>query len=148
MSRIQANKDYILETAKQLEAGTPLTEEQMSFWASVLRRIGEGEPADRVLNLKRRKGEQATTNTKRQKISLVLHLIASHYQPLHDPRLPPPRKYTLEEAIEKVMPEVKRIMGDNNKYEMEMIKSWWYDRDKAHMRSPLRNQLDPDNPYR
>jgi hypothetical protein len=54
MSRIKANKEYILATVEQLENGIQLTSEQMKFWAHMLRRIVEGESADVVLNLKHR----------------------------------------------------------------------------------------------
>ena len=87
MSRIKANKEYILATVEQLENGIQLTSEQMKFWAHMLRRIVEGESADVVLNLKRRAGEKQTDEDKRQRISLVLHLVSSHYRPFIDPRL-------------------------------------------------------------
>jgi hypothetical protein len=148
MSRIQATKDYLLHTADQLEKGTPFTTEQMQFWANIFRRIGEGESPDMVLNLKRKKGEKSTDDLKRQKISLVLHLIASYYRPHNDPRLPPEPKFSLEEAIEKVLPSVQKIMGDKKNYDFELVRSWWYDVDKKHMNSAIRTAIEPDTPFR
>jgi hypothetical protein len=150
MSRIKANKEYILATVEQLENGVQLTPEQMKFWARMLRRIVEGEPADVVLNLKRRAGEKQTDEDKRKRISLVLHLVASHYKPLIDPRLPIeecPPKLTLEDSIIKVLPDVPKIIGDGHKYEFEQVRDWWYDKDKKHMQSPVRQRFDPDTPY-
>ena len=68
MSRIKANKEYILATVEQLENGIQLTPEQMKFWARMLRRIVEGESADAVLNLKRRVGERQIDEDKRKRI--------------------------------------------------------------------------------
>jgi hypothetical protein len=50
-------------------------------------------------------------------------------------------------AIYKVLEEVPEIMGDGDNYDYEQIRSWWYDRDKLHMQSPIRSVNDPDNPY-
>jgi len=149
MSRIQATKEYILATAEQLENGVQLTPEQMEFWGLMLRRIAEGESADVVLNLKRRRGEKHIDD-KRKRVSFVLHLVASHYKPFIDPRLPPeelPPKLTLEESINKVLPDAQRIMGDGHNYSFEQVRDWWYDKDKKHMKSPLRSRFDADNPY-
>jgi len=149
MSRIQANKEYILATAEQLEKGVQLTPEQMKFWAHTLRRIAEGESADVVLNLKRKRGEKQIDD-KRKRISLVLHLVASHYKPFIDPRLPSeelPPKLTLDESIIKVLSEVPRIMGDGHSYGFEQVRDWWYDKDKKHMQSPMRSRFDADDPY-
>ena len=150
MSRIKANKEYILATVEQLENGIQLTPEQMKFWAHMLRRIVEGESADVVLNLKRRAGEKQTDEDKRQRISLVLHLVSSHYRPFIDPRLTieeHPPKLTLDESIIKVLPDVPRIMGDGHNYGFEQVRDWWYDKDKKHMQSPMRSHFDADNPY-
>ena len=150
MSRIKANKEYILATVEQLENGIQLTSEQMKFWAHILRRIVEGESADVVLNLKRRVGERQIDEDKRKRISFVLHLVASHYKPLIDPRRPIeecPPKLTLEESIIKVLPDVPKIMGDGHKYEFEQVRDWWYDKDKNHMQSPVRQRFDPDTPF-
>ena len=151
MSRIKANKEYILATVEQLENGIQLTPEQMKFWARMLRRIAEGEePAEVVLNLKRKVGERQIDEGKRKKISFVLHLVASHYKPLIDPRRPKeecPPTLTLEESIIKVLPDVPKIMGDGHKYEFEQVRDWWYDKDKNHMQSPVRQRFDPDTPY-
>ena len=116
----------------------------------MLRRIVEGESADVVLNLKRRAGEKQTDEDKRQRISLVLHLVSSHYRPFIDPRLTieeHPPKLTLDESIIKVLPDVPRIMGDGHNYGFEQVRDWWYDKDKKHMQSPMRSHFDADNPY-
>ena len=149
MSRIQANMEYILATAEQLEKAVQLTPEQMKFWAQTLRRIAEGEPADVVLNLKRKRGEKQIDD-KRKRISLVLHLVASHYKPFIDPHLPLEElspKLTLEESINKVLSEVPRIMGGGHSYGFEQVRDWWYDKDKKHMQSPMRSRFDADGPY-
>ncbi len=150
MSRIYANKQYLLATAEQLERGIQFSPEQMEFWGTILRRIAEGESSEVVLNLKRRAGEKKVDEDKRRRISFVLHLVASYYNPFIDPRLSPeeqPQKLTLEESIFKVLPEVPKIMGDGHKYEYDQIRDWWYDNDKKHMQSPLRNRFDADNPF-
>jgi hypothetical protein len=150
MSRITAQKNYLLLTAEQLEKGVPLTSEQMIFWGQQLRRIAEGESADSVLQIKRKKGEKQSDEKKRQKISQVLHLVASLHKPFLDPRIQATerqKKLSLEKAIEKVLPKVGQIMGDSHNYDLDQVKSWWYDKDKKHMQSPMRNELDPDNPY-
>jgi hypothetical protein len=150
MSRIKANKEYILATVEQLEKGIQLSPEQMEFWALILRRIVEGESAEVVLNLKRKVGERQIDEDKRKRIGFVLHLVASHYKPLIDPRQrieERPPKLTLEESILKVLPEVQKIMGDGHKYEFEQVRDWWYDKDKKHMQSPVRSRFDADNPY-
>jgi hypothetical protein len=150
MSRIQANREYILATAEQLERGDQLTLEQMEFWAFLLRRIAEGESPEAVLNLKRKAGEKMADEDKRKRISLVLHLVASYYRPFIDPRLTKeeqPPKLTLDDSINKVLPEVSKIMGDGHKYDFEQIRDWWYDKDKNHMQSPLRMRYDADNPF-
>lgn len=54
---------------------------------------------------------------------------------------------SLTGAIYKVLEEVPEIMGDGDNYDYEQIRSWWYDRDKLHMQSPIRSVNDPDNPY-
>ena len=148
MSRIYANKQYLLATAEQLEKGIQFTPEQMEFWATILKRIAEGESAEVVLNLKRKAGEKKVDEDKRKRISFVLHLVASHYNPIVDRRLSPekqPQKLTLEESIFKVLPVVATIMGNEHKYEFEQIRDWWYDKDKKHMQSRLRNRFDADN---
>ena len=150
MSRIQANREYILATAEQLERGDQLTLEQMEFWAFLLRRIAEGESPEAVLNLKRKAGEKMADEDKRKRISLVLHLVASYYRPFIDPRLTKeeqPPKLTLDDSINKVLPEVSKIMGDGHKYDFEQIRDWWYDKDKNHKQSPLRMRYDADNPF-
>jgi hypothetical protein len=150
MSRIFSNKKYLLATAEQLEQGIQFSPKQMEFWSIILRRIAEGEPAEVVLNLKRKKGERLVDDEKRKKISLVLHLIASRYKPFLDPRLSideQSRMMTLEEAIFQVLPEVPKIMGDGFKYEFDQIRDWWYDKDKTHMQSPLRDRFSPDDPF-
>jgi hypothetical protein len=150
MSRIQANREYILATAEQLERGDQLTLEQMEFWAFLLRRIAEGESPEAVLNLKRKAGEKMADEDKRKRISFVLHLVASYYRPFIDPRLAieeQPPKLTLDDSINKVLPEVPKIMGDGHKYDFEQIRDWWYDKDKNHMQSPLRMRYDADNPF-
>ena len=139
MGRIKANLRYIEQTAEQLEKGVQFTPEQMQFWGRVLRRIAEGVAPDVALNIKRRRGEKEENDVRREKISRVLHLIASLYMPFADPRLPPPKKHTLEESINMILPEVSKIMGDNHQYDFEVVRNWWYDSDKTHMRSPLRN---------
>ena len=103
-----------------------------------------------ALDLKARKGEKKSLESKRKKISLVLHLIASYHQPWIDPRVPAdkqPKPLSLTGAIYKVLEEVPEIMGDGDNYDYEQIRSWWYDRDKLHMQSPIRSVNDPDNPY-
>ena len=150
MSRIFANRQYLLATAEQLEKGIQFTPQQMEFWATILKRIAEGESAEVVLNLKRRAGEKKADEDKRKRISFVLHLVASYYNPVIDHRLlqgKQPQKLTLEESIFKVLPLVATIMGDEHKYEYEQIRDWWYDKDKKHMQSPLRNRFDADNPF-
>jgi hypothetical protein len=150
MSRLKSIRAYILETAKQLERGVPLTPEQMKFWAHKLRLIGEGMTPEDALDLRRRRGEKVQDEPKRQKISLVIHLIASYCNPLIDPRVPREERSVpldLKSAIEKVLPLVPRIMNDGHIYDFEQVRSWWYDENKLHMRSPLRSSLDPDNPY-
>jgi hypothetical protein len=147
MSRIQANKEYILSTGIQLENGVPLTVDQMLFWGQHLRRIGEGEDPSAVLNLKRKPGESAADDEQRKKISHVMALIASYHKPIFDPRLPKPKKYTLEQAINKIIDKVPEMMGDGGKYDFDQVMSWWKDRNKRHMRSPIRNKTDRDNPY-
>jgi hypothetical protein len=79
-----------------------------------------------------------------------LHRIASYHQPWIDPRVPAeeqPKPLTLTDAINMVLDEVPVIMGDGGNYDYEQIQSWWYDKDKLHMRSPMRSVNDPDNPY-
>ena len=150
MSRIKVIQNFIGYTADKLERGLPLTDEERDYWVTRLRLIADGCPADMVLDLKARKGEKKSLEPKRKKISLVLHCIASYHQPWIDPRVPAeeqPKPLTLTDAINMVLDEVPVIMGDGGNYDYEQIQSWWYDKDKLHMRSPMRSVNDPDNPY-
>ncbi len=144
MGRIETNLRYIRQTAEQLEKGVQLTPEQMQFWGRVLRRISEGIAPDVALNIKRRRGEKEENDSRRKKISKVMHLIAALHIPFDDPRFPSPKKHTLEQAINMVLPEVSKIMGDEHKYDLEVVRNWWYDCDKKDLRSPLRNHLSPN----
>jgi hypothetical protein len=150
LSRIKVIQNFIGHTADKLEKGLPLTDEERDYWVTRLRLIANGCPADMALDLKARKGEKKSLESKRKKISLVLHLIASYHQPWIDPRVPAdkqPKPLSLTGAIYKVLEEVPEIMGDGDNYDYEQIRSWWYDRDKLHMQSPIRSVNDPDNPY-
>lgn len=150
MSRIKKIRHFIRHTADKLEKGEALTPKETQYWVTRLRRIADGCPPEIALDLNRRPGETIAKEAKREKISFVLHLIASLHKPLLDPRRPPeeqPQPLTLKEAIVRVLPEVPKIMGDGGAYDFEQVKSWWYDPDKRHMQSPLRSLNDPDDPY-
>jgi hypothetical protein len=150
MSRIKVIRNFIRHTAEKLENGVALTPEETQYWVSRLYLIADGCPPDIALNLRRRVGETVTKEAKREKISLVLHLVASLHKPLINPALSPKQQtqpLTLTEAIVRILPEVPKIMGDGGAYDFEQVKSWWYDPDKQHMQSQLRSLNDRDDPY-
>ena len=150
MSRIKKIKQFFRYTADKLDKGEALTPEETQYWVTRLRRIADGYPPEIAFELNRRPGETIVKEAKREKISFVLHLIASLHKPLIDPRFSPEEQIqplTLTEAIIKVLPEVPKIMADGGAYDFEQVKSWWYDPDKRHMQSPLRSLNDPDDPY-
>jgi hypothetical protein len=150
VSRIKKIRNFIRHTADKLDSGIPLTPEETQYWVARLRLIADGCPPDIALDLKRRRGEKITDEPKRKKISWVLHLVAAWHKPFFDPRRASneqPKPLTLMDAINRVLPEVPAIMGDGGMYDSEQVKSWWYDPDKRHMRSPFRSENDPDFPY-
>lgn len=150
MSRIKVIRNFIRHTAEKLENGVALTPEETRYWASRMHLIAEGCDPNIALGLKRRRGETVAKEKKRQKISLVLHLIASLHKPFNDPRLSSEAQQqplTLTDSIIKMLPAIPGIMGDGCAYDFEQVKSWWYDPDKRHMQLPLRNLNDPDDPY-
>lgn len=150
MSRIKVIRKFIRQTAEKLDTGVALTPEETRYWVTRMRLIAEGCDPNIALDLKRRRGETIAKEEKRQKISLVLHLIASLHTPFKDPRLSQEdqqQPLTLTDAINKLLPTIPGIMGDGCAYDFEQVKSWWYDPDKMHMQSPLRNLNDPDDPY-
>ena len=150
MSRVASSRKYILLTGRQLKKGKNLSPEQMKFWSNLLIKIGQGDPPEEVLNLKRWRGEKESDEPQRRKISMVLHQVAALCNPLIDRRVDPRawrEKLTVEQAIERVLPNVPKIMGDHGKYDVEKVRGWWYDADKKHMQSPIRRPFDRDYPY-
>ena len=150
MSRLEVEKKLISNIADKLEKEKPLTIVEKEYLVRELRKSAEGESAKSLIQLKRRPGEKKSDEPRRRKISFILHLVASYHKPFVDPRIPAEeqaRPMTLQDSINKVLPIVRDLMGDGHRYEFEQVRSWWYDDNKTHMKSPLRGSMDRDNPY-
>jgi hypothetical protein len=84
--------------AMDLETGVAPPSGELKFLISSLRRIGEGEDANAVLNVKAKRGQRKTKAeaTRRDKVQFAISWIAAAITPK-----PEGRGLTLNEAIEK-----------------------------------------------
>lgn len=134
----------------QLDRDEPLSEEQQRFLAIVFYRIGTGEDANKVLNVRPHRGERLSAVIARRRMSMILHWVADAIQP--DPGASDKAmsvQAACELAVEMIVPVAKTAFPgvDDRKYEAEYIFRCWSDSAYAHMRSPDRGWFDPDFPY-
>lgn len=137
-----------LALATQLRTGTPLTQDQTRYLTDAFERIGNGENADEVLHLKRRKGQSTTAEQRRRTMSLVFAQVAHYIAPKEG--RPPGEGLALQEAMERVAPLAKGLFGkheDPDSYSVEYLLKCWHDSSYAHMKTTLRTPLDPDSPF-
>ena len=133
-----ANRKIWAAFMNQLKEQKPLTCEQFSHLALVFEEILNGVDANEALGLKYKRGNKEADGVARNKISLVLHWVAGAISPKAEGGL----GFTIDKACEEAANEF-----DSLGYSPEVIRKYWYQKDKAHMQSALRNTFDPDSPY-
>ena len=122
--------------AEQLKNNQPITEEQYQYLSNVFERIGNGEDANKVLGLNYEVGQSEAKAEARQRISLALHWIANAILPKEEEGL----GYTLPKAFEEAGNNFPDLPYD-------MLRKYWYQKDKKHMQNPNRGTFDPDSPF-
>ena len=130
------NLKRIKAFAKHLKNKKELTAKQYQYLADVFERIGNGEDPSDVLGIKFKRGSSAKDAQARQKISLALHWVANAILSEAEGGL----GYTLERAFE----EVENHFPD---FSYELLKKYWYQPDKSHMKNQERTPFDPDSPF-
>lgn len=139
-------RKFFLALAAQLRSGTPLSTKQAEYLADRFEKMGHGDSADAVFLLKRTPGQKIDNEDHRRKMSLVFVQIA-HYMAPPD-RFPPGEGLSLTEAISKVVPLARELLGNKNsdQYSEEYLYKLWHDPSYAHMKTTVRTPLDPDSP--
>ena len=64
------------ELSRRLNQGESLTAEEQQYFAKAFERIGNGESADLVFEIKRGPGDKARDDIQKKKISLIFQLVA------------------------------------------------------------------------
>ena len=140
----------LLELAYQLDRNEELSIEERKYLAFALARIGKGEDANKVLNLKLARGEKESDAIAGRRMSMILHWVACAVIPDEDLEF---KGMSIEKACElaceTIVPIAKNFYpgADKTKYDAEYIKRSWSEPANAHMRSPERGWFDPDFPY-
>jgi|688.fasta_scaffold1456403_2 hypothetical protein len=139
-----------LDLASQLENGEDLTEDQKRWLAATFYRLANGEDARKVFSLVRESGQKLADVIARQRMSLILHWVATA---IHPEQGGTQRAKTLAEACEEavvvIVPTAKRMFPgrDDAQYDAEYIQRCWSDPRYEHMRKPNRTWFEPDYPF-
>jgi len=126
--------------SKQLANSGLLTKEQVSYFARVFKRIGDGEDANEVLGLKYSAGRSEVDELSRQDLALKFQLVMTYIEKDNGNEL------TVTQALE----EVSKISQSNNSLrpvEYSSLKRRWYDKKYKHLKKLEVSPLDVDSPY-
>lgn len=127
-----------------------INDSDRKFLSFALLRIAAGEDANKVLGVRRGRGEKAKDIVSRKRMSFILHIVESIMYPFLDSDK---QDMTLEDACIKAevdfVPIAKKLFpgSDNTKYSADYIQRCHGAPEYKHMRSPLRNTRDTDFPY-
>jgi hypothetical protein len=139
----------LLLLAQKLGRGK-LSKLDKSYLCEVLNRIGSGEVPDKVLGLRRTRGQKASDEHARRRMSLILHWVAGRIAPE-----PGSHKKAIsiekacEEALDTIVPAAKRMYpgADDREYDAQYLVRCWGAGEYTHMRKLERAWTDDDNPY-
>ena len=126
--------------SKQLVNGGPLSKEQVSYFARVFKRIGDGEDANLVLGLKYSAGRSEVDELSRQDLALKFHLVMTYIEKDNGNEL------TVTEALQKVS-ELSKMSNSLKQVEYSSLKRRWYDKKWSHLKLLVYSPLDVDSPY-
>lgn len=129
---LEAKRSFRL-FVEQMQQKQPLTNEQFEYFARVFSEIIAGSDANDALGLTYRRGQSEKKALARLKISAILHWVACAIDTDRGNSL------TLDQAFTEAEKHF------NVSY--EVIKKYWYQDDKQHMRSVERTGSDQDFPY-
>jgi hypothetical protein len=129
--------------AEQLWADMPLEEGERTYIADALKQIAHGADANAALGVKFGRGQKEKDARAREKMSVIMHMIAAHVEEGEEGE----EQLTVEAACEHVMPIARQLFGDpdGEKYDAFYLKKCWYEYD--HMRDAMRSTADADFPY-
>jgi len=145
------NKRILCEISKNINNNTA-TKEEMNFISIALNRIGKDEDANKVFEVKPKRGQSDADAAARQKLSFIMHWIACAIQPIDAP-VASGLGLTVEKACEiaciKVVPAADKVFGNpnNSTYDADYLKKCWYQHDKKHMQDTIRHFYQEDYPY-
>jgi hypothetical protein len=77
---MRARRREFTRLARQIDGGTPLTDDQLAWLSTVFARIGRGETADDVLALKRTRGNSEKDERAREVLDFVLFYVAGQIE--------------------------------------------------------------------
>lgn len=127
------SKRRFRQFVKQMQHKQPLTNEPIEYFAKVFSEIIDGRDANDALGLTYKRGQSEKDALARLKISAILHWVACAIDTNMGNSL------TLDQAFTEAEKHF------NVSY--EMIKKYWYQPDKEHMRNVIRTESDQDFPY-
>ena len=135
--------------AKQLENGTPPTEEQTQYLIHIFRGIGAGRDPSRALGLIYDDGKSKQDEVARANLDLVFHWIACATEADTTQGGKPVKPYSMTKAFEEGSKLAKKLFGDPNteSYDPAYIKKMWYRKMKEHKASAVRSAADKDSIY-
>ncbi len=136
-------RKLLARIAKQLSADLPLKKSERTYLADALQKISRGVDANAALGVKFGRGQKEKDARAREKMSVILHMIAALVEEGEEGD----EQLTVEAACEHVMPSARKLFGDpdGERYDADYLKKCWYE--YVHMRDVVRITADPDFPY-